>query len=355
MEMASRRTTPGGGRTAARRVACVRCRRRKKRCDHVVPVCGECKRTGAECVQLGRRSSGAFTTVPTAYIRQLEGIAGRDDQDQAIHVTLDIAEHSRSPEDDHFDGSCGRDVTENSDQSSPHEVQNHLNDLVCSTAGQSSHLNTSSPQTRDSSVPESVPSVAELGQDPRNVQGRANYLPEIEPLRSQDITISSTERLVLRPLSDIVIFIGEDWMDHYANIYFQHIQPQWSFLDEYAWRKAYETWKRNPYKVESVESFIIQLALAVGALACSSFRMDCQHSAHATKLHDGAVRNHFIHTTQHPLALIRTQTSLLSLLYAFHSPSPAGIPGGIMLVLMNCASLVEEHDEAGNPQCLNAN
>src|SRR5271154_1130283 len=39
-----------------RLIACARCRRRKKKCHHAKPICGECKLAGAHCVAVGRRA-----------------------------------------------------------------------------------------------------------------------------------------------------------------------------------------------------------------------------------------------------------------------------------------------------------
>ncbi|KAF4912096.1 hypothetical protein CGCF415_v003993 [Colletotrichum fructicola] len=146
--------------------------------------------------------------------------------------------------------------------------------------------------------------------------------------------------------------IGKDWLDHYTNIYFRHVQPQWTFIDEVAWRDAYATHSSSLSEAATCHHFVIQMVLAIGALVSSSFRADCPHLVHASRLHDEAMNRNLGNVTGHSSPLIRTQASLLMLLYAFHGPSPDPVSGSVMLVLMNCANLMDDKHEvdlyAGN-------
>ncbi|KAF6813221.1 binuclear zinc transcription factor [Colletotrichum sojae] len=141
---------------------------------------------------------------------------------------------------------------------------------------------------------------------------------------------------------DAVLSIGEDWLDHYAHTYFRHVQPQWLFVDEEAWRKSYATWKKTPREVLPSHKFLIQLLLAVGALVGSSFRADCPHLLHASKTYEDAIQSHVCQVTGNPSPLLRTQASLLMLLYALHGPSVDPISDTVLLVLMNSSNLVNE-------------
>lgn len=53
-------------------IACVRCRHRKKKCDHRLPSCGECEKSGADCVRFQDRKRRDAQGVPWAYIKGLE-------------------------------------------------------------------------------------------------------------------------------------------------------------------------------------------------------------------------------------------------------------------------------------------
>ena len=66
-----------------RRIACVRCRRTKKKCDHSVPVCGQCRRAGVECRQFRTHRTGDLITVPVSYFQHLEAKAHAAELDPA--------------------------------------------------------------------------------------------------------------------------------------------------------------------------------------------------------------------------------------------------------------------------------
>ncbi|KAF6794663.1 binuclear zinc transcription factor [Colletotrichum sojae] len=53
-------------------IACIRCRHRKKKCDHAFPKCGECKRAGSECVRFQERKPRDAASVPWEYVKGLE-------------------------------------------------------------------------------------------------------------------------------------------------------------------------------------------------------------------------------------------------------------------------------------------
>lgn len=53
-------------------IACIRCRHKKKKCDHVVPRCGECSRSGTDCVRFEERKPRDAASVPWEYVRSLE-------------------------------------------------------------------------------------------------------------------------------------------------------------------------------------------------------------------------------------------------------------------------------------------
>lgn len=52
----ARNIPPRARRGPRARIACVRCQRRKIRCDGAVPSCGSCLKVGAECVDGGRQN-----------------------------------------------------------------------------------------------------------------------------------------------------------------------------------------------------------------------------------------------------------------------------------------------------------
>ncbi|KAF5230030.1 hypothetical protein FOXYS1_15902 [Fusarium oxysporum] len=136
--------------------------------------------------------------------------------------------------------------------------------------------------------------------------------------------------------------IGSDWLDHYAEIYFRHAQPQWSFLDEDDWNTKYQAWMTSPSAVDDTHVFILLLALAVGALLSSSYRQNCPYLTHASRLYETAVRDYLGSITQHQSALTRTQASILMVIYSWHDSSHNILQNSIMMVLMNCQNLIDQ-------------
>ncbi|EXL45947.1 hypothetical protein FOCG_11941 [Fusarium oxysporum f. sp. radicis-lycopersici 26381] len=136
--------------------------------------------------------------------------------------------------------------------------------------------------------------------------------------------------------------IGSDWLGHYAEIYFRHAQPQWSFLDEDDWNTKYQAWMTSPSAVDDTHVFILLLALAVGALLSSSYHQNCPYLTHASRLYETAVRDYLGSITQHQSALTRTQASILMVIYSWHDSSHNILQNSIMMVLMNCQNLIDQ-------------
>ncbi|KAF5009776.1 hypothetical protein FDECE_4049 [Fusarium decemcellulare] len=300
-----------------RRIACVRCRTRKKRCDHAIPVCGECKKSGSECIQAGVRRSGSVTTVPTAYLQQLETqlseLQGPSSPRQGLIAPVD--EEAAGHGDDQESGYP-------SPMDNDSQFQPWAPDLTIEVAADDL-----SPMA---STRNAAPSTC----------SRDTALSQRRPAsRTSNITHESLLTKQREQAS-----IGKDWLDHYAHVYFCHIQPQWSFLDEEAWNRQFDAWNTSASKLEGAQLFILHLVLAIGALLSSSYRHDCPHLTHAQKLHKSAVRHHLLAVNQHPDPLIRTQAFLLILIHAFHDSSHDAVQSSIMVALMNCGNLMGQDD-----------
>ena len=340
----------------------MRCRTRKKRCDHAVPTCGECKRSSSRCIQYGMRTSGSFATVPVSYLRQLEAqVAGfQHDSHTGNLAATDVSQFS-----DHTEGANGEDnyispfsgnVEAEAEESVPLAAGETTTASVgISCAGVAVDMQPNDPQSSPTEIDQgggfldtSRNRHARFGVDtqqggPTGLGSRPLHQHEGVNLPCPDGEADTLET------ENTCLYIGEDWMDHYASTYFHHVQPQWSFLDDRAWAITFAAWKKDPSSPNPAHRFIIQLVLAVGALMCSSFRADCPHLLHAFRAHDGAVRRYLGRITQHPSALLRTQASLLLILYAFHSPSSASIPSDLLLVLMSCTNLMNQA-EGSDPE-----
>ncbi|KAF4463270.1 hypothetical protein FALBO_9910 [Fusarium albosuccineum] len=296
-----------------RRIACVRCRTRKKRCDHAIPVCGECKKSGSECIQAGIRRSGSVTTVPTAYLQQLE-----------------------------------TQLSELQDPSSPRQGLITAVDEEAAGHGDDQESGYPSPMDNDSQFQPWAPdlTIEVAADDPSPMASTRNAAPStcsrdtsLSQRRPASRTSNITHDTQLTKQRERAL-IGKDWLDHYAHVYFCHIQPQWSFLDEEAWNRHFNAWNTAASKLEGAQLFILHLVLAIGALLSSSYRHDCPHLTHAQKLQKSAVRHHLLAVNQHPDPLIRTQAFLLILIHAFHDSSHDAVQSSIMVALMNCGNLI---------------
>lgn len=321
-----------------RRIACTRCRARKKRCDHDVPTCGECKKSGSECVQYGTRRSGSYATVPIAYLQQLESQLSRARSGQRTDI--------ERPDEPSGEPDCDGGAVFDGENDYPSTFVNAENQQELSgyPEGESADAHAASNDIR-----------LEYHVDPS--LGSYRTLPDMQHGHSEPATpFSSASDLRPRTRSpvelatgvsilvgrDAVLSIGEDWLDHYAHTYFRHVQPQWLFVDEQAWQESYAAWKRTPKEAMPSHKFLVQLVLAVGALVSSSFRTDCPHLLHASKIYEDAIHSHVGQVTGNPSALVRTQAALLMLLYALHGHSVDSISESVLLVLTNSANLIAD-------------
>lgn len=69
-------------------IACIRCRHRKKKCDHALPKCSECRRAGSECVRFQERKPRDASSVPWEYVKGLEGRLAQVEKNLASCMTL---------------------------------------------------------------------------------------------------------------------------------------------------------------------------------------------------------------------------------------------------------------------------
>ncbi|KAH8894002.1 hypothetical protein GQ53DRAFT_804897 [Thozetella sp. PMI_491] len=356
---------------APRSIACTRCRRRKKRCDHAVPVCGECRKSGTECVQFGSNKSDKFATVPIAYLAKLEariqqlqgslhtpGASGSTTVASAPNSAAgDLHSQNRHLREGLGPGPALAYPEASGDDSYPSPFVSSCDDGVSSSrhpapdasvaqtspdAGGSDLALLSTSQGGSAAGQGGMAAPASLSA--QRMPSIAGSLPSSMSRPTQP-TYAFVDGLMM-PSKDSMANIGEDWMDQYANMYFQHIQPQWSFLNEHSWHEFFKLWKMHGMhaQLEPPQQFTLRIVIAVGALLCGYSRLDRVHFSHASSVHDGAIRNYFCHVMSHPSALVRTQAALLLLVFYLHGPSPSSLYSTLNLMTMHCGSLMTEHE-----------
>ncbi|KAF6792370.1 binuclear zinc transcription factor, partial [Colletotrichum musicola] len=242
-----------------RRIACTRCRARKKRCDHEVPTCGECKKSGSECVQFGTRRFGSFATVPIAYLQQLESQLSRARNSQRTDDGLPNEGLDLQDADD------GAGFVDENDYTFPFvNAGNQRQSLSCPEGSTADTDSASNDMRLEDHLDPSLGPYRTLPDIQHGLSEPASPLSGASDLRPHTRSSANSVSGASAPAGrDTVLSIGEDWLDHYAHTYFRHVQPQWLFVDEEAWRKSYATWKRAPREVMPSHKFLMQLLLAV--------------------------------------------------------------------------------------------
>lgn len=216
----------------------------------------------APSVQYGSQRSGRFATGPLSYLCQLGSrlsqVEGGDGNTPPASTTL--REDRASPE-----SARGASGSMNSGPENPSPIIIHV-------------------QTPPSLVSASAASRSELP----STAAEDWIMPSlIEPQRPTYSFIDGCAAPM--PILNDLIPIGNDWMDRYAHMYFQHIQPQWLFLNETAWRWSFLLWRAQDTQLDDCQKFIIRVVLAIGTLLCSLSQFDGPHLSHASSLHDGAI------------------------------------------------------------------
>ncbi|CAI6092381.1 unnamed protein product [Clonostachys chloroleuca] len=315
-------------RKQLRRIACVRCRRRKKRCDHALPVCGECRKAGLlECIQSGVVRQGSSVTIPLAYLRHLEeglsqsppGSAFYQNQRDGVDAT-DSTKHDTSG--GSSTGGLPRDL-------SPVELgpqtayPSPAKDAAFSHTG---YRATSTVHASDC-VGEPAPGTSCLAQK--------QY--------AESATAAAGSRIVLD--GKIAKALPLAWAEHYASIYFQHMQPQWPFMDQASWYSSFAAWLDDPNSLTRPSRFLVRLVVSIGALVCSSFRPNCPHLQNSQSTYRSALQYDLGDLMRSKSMLPRTQGALLLLVYAFHGSSPEPIEQCLRFAMMNCVSLITELEE----------
>ncbi|CAG8923943.1 unnamed protein product [Penicillium salamii] len=284
-------------RPTHRDIACARCFRLKRKCDHAKPSCSECRRKGAECLPARSRKAGDSITIPLSYLKQLEtqvaeldarkNIAKTDTCDAGVQTDFNLDFESRQ-------------------LASP--------DIIAHN----------SPYEWQLSNPKSW-------QLPRSWSPDAfSLLPE-SPF--------DLPWLDMTPLYTL----GSDdtpWLNElYANMYFSVTHREWPFLDETIWKSWHS--QGIPAGQDAWRVFFLQMVYAIGASLSSTLQRDPSHSARSKEFYTMAMR-FYPHVVGHPSMLLQIQASLLMILYALHSPSSEEITTSVSSVLPFCVATMAE-------------
>lgn len=296
-----------------REIACARCFRLKRKCDHAKPTCGECRRKGAECLPARSRRSGDSITVPLAYLKELERtVAELESRPRAAGTTVVL-----------------RDVGVQTD-----------------------------PVAVDTSTTPCFP----LESQEKSLNCKADLMPDDSTLvlfatQSQDRISRSPSQLSFTDTfsfnadtldflrldkSPIYPLIGDDspWLTElYTNIYFSISHREWPFMNEHTWK----SWQNDDYSSgrEEWRNFFLRMVYAIGASLCSIMRRDPAHSVRSKELYASAM-NYYPHVVGHSSMVLQVQASLLLIVYALHSPSSDEITTSVASIVPFCTAAMTE-------------
>ncbi|KAJ5167238.1 uncharacterized protein N7482_006019 [Penicillium canariense] len=305
-----------------RDIACARCFRLKRKCDHVKPTCGECRRKGAECLPARSRKSGDSITVPVAYLKDLERrVAELENSSSGTSSGVEL---------------CDTGVQTDA-------AVNESNDLDMA-------LCVPSPSWRNGTEEEHALVLLPGLQPPGQISqlspfSQSSIMDAFLQLNDESFDFLRIEKGPTLPLA------GEDsiWLTElYTNIYFSISHREWPFLNESAWK----IWHREEGVTGQAEwqCFFLRMVYAIGACLCSTMHRDPAHLARSKALYDSAM-NYYAHVMGHPSMVLQVQASLLLIVYALHSPSSEEIATTVSSILPFCITAITHLQKSARTHC----
>ncbi|KAJ5551766.1 hypothetical protein N7461_006464 [Penicillium sp. DV-2018c] len=299
----------------SRDIACARCFRHKRKCDHAKPSCGECRRKGAECLPARSRKTGDNITIPLGYLRQLEERVAELDR--------------RSSVADSAIGTCDVGVQTDFTKENEHNGQDITSDDLMADQNTSSGSNSVN----------SFMLLPELQHTIQSIPGTplSSFSPDAFSLFPE-----ATFEFPWMDMSPSISLTSDDspWLkDLYTNVYFAVTHREWPFLNEAAWK----SWHADAILdgQEEWKAFFLQMVYAIGASLCNNIQRDPSHLARAKEFYASAMR-YYPHVVVHPSMVLQIQASLFIILYAMHCPSSEEIATSVSSVVPFCTASMTE-------------
>ncbi|CAI7607809.1 unnamed protein product [Penicillium glandicola] len=292
-----------------RDIACARCFRHKRKCDHAKPSCGECRRKGAECLPARSRKTGDNITIPLEYLRQLEKrVAELDHESSVTEITV---------------RTCDAGVQ--TDFEDPGHKRNPGNDSEYLIADQ----NGSGPENDGSLM--LLPDLQHGSSSPSSFSpGTFSLFPEMTfdiPWIDLEPSYPSTDD-------------DSPWLKElYKNVYFSVTHREWPFLNEVAWKSWHD--EAIVDGQDEWKAFFLQMVYAIGASLCNNLQRDRSHSVRSKEYYSSAM-TYYPYVVGHSSMVLQIQASLFMILYAMHSPSSEDITTTVSSVLPFCTAAMTE-------------
>ncbi|KAE8151026.1 hypothetical protein BDV25DRAFT_171741 [Aspergillus avenaceus] len=305
----------------SRPLACARCFRLKRKCDHARPLCGECKRRGAECLPANSYKDGDDVTVPLKYLRHLESRLAELEQilptSEPLSQTRDIAVQT----DALHRSECGP----MSDCDFIYDCNINIDEGINSLA-QTEVLNSSSQ--RDTVTGGDEPA-RPLSRPSKYTVGTMNGINSDKP------SLSGLLHDLIRGDEDTSRLEGA-----YANFYFAYTHCGWPFLDRSDWAAWRDQWtlgkQEGPWK-----GFFVDMVYAIGALTCNTFQPTQGHLERAADLYTSAL-SYYPYVMEEASTVLQVQASILLIIYSLHCPSAREISMAVASIAPFCSVTVTE-------------
>ncbi|KAJ5961337.1 uncharacterized protein N7479_008487 [Penicillium vulpinum] len=300
-----------------RDIACARCFRHKRKCDHAKPSCGECRRKGAECLPARSRKTGDNITIPLEYLRQLEKRVA--ELDREFHVTETAVR------------TCDAGV-----QTDFEDPEHKRNDL-----GNDPDYLITDQNSSGAGNDRSLMVLSDL-QHSSQRSPRTSPLPFSSDTDTFSLFPETTFDVPWIDLAPSYSLTGDDspWLKElYTNVYFSVTHREWPFLNETAWK----SWHAETILdgQDEWKAFFLQMVYAIGASLCSNLQRDPSHSVRSKEYYASAMR-YYPYVVGHSSMVLQIQASLFMILYAMHSPSSEDITTSVSSVLPFCTAAMTE-------------
>lgn len=299
-----------------REVACARCFRLKRRCDHEKPTCGECRRKGAECLPARSRRTGDEITVSLAYLKGLERrLAELESPSPTDHADTKFEMCHAGVQTDPLEWEASR-LPTTSDLWMPWEVNRQT-----------------LPNGKSDTLDETGSLVLLSESSPRDIMPS---FASTFSFNNENLDFLHLDKIPVSPPTRG----NSEWLaEAYINIYFSIAHREWPFLNEAAWR----IWHSGEGSTgqEEWQKFFLRMVYAIGASLCNTIHRNPEHLTRSKELYASAM-NYYPYVAGHSSMVLQVQASLLLVVYALHSPSAEDIATTVSSIVPFCTAAMTE-------------
>lgn len=307
----------------SRVLACARCFRLKRKCDHAKPTCGECRRRGAECLPANSCKNGENITVPLEYLRYLEArVADLEHESRTSTTSLQTRDFGVQTESTDLltcesMPDCGPDIDKDNDANTSPTFCSLLDgDLQRKSPGSNTHT------------------IITLGDSTKS--------RESDGFDLMDTNVDDSKPTEIFPLHDLAVVDGYSfWLEEaYTNLYFSITHFMWPLLDCNAWGSWRHDWSLNE-KTDPWKGFFVQMVYAIGSLSYNVLQPGQNHSKRAAEMYSSALA-YYPYVMAEASAILQIQASILMIIYSLHCPSSGEISMSVSSIVPFCSATLAE-------------